>query len=88
MRWIKRKYWITFGQIISSWATPVFVINATFAWYTLVGNSINAENAFIVISMFTVLQESIRGLPDAVTALIETHISLTRISDFLNTEEI
>lgn len=53
--WIKRKYWITLGQILSSWATPVFVINATFAWYTLVGNSINAENAFIVISMFTVL---------------------------------
>lgn len=86
--WIKRKYFVILGQVLTSWATSVLVINATFACYSLVGNSINAENAFIVISMFTVLQASISDLPDAVTALIETHIALNRISHFLNTDEI
>jgi hypothetical protein len=52
------------------------------------GNQITAENAFIVIAMFSVLQNSIKTLPYTVSGLMSIKASLKRINDFLNLEEI
>jgi hypothetical protein len=53
--WLRKKYEVGVGQVVSTWFTPVLVVNATFALFTLLGNEINPENSFVVISLFQVL---------------------------------
>ena len=38
--------------IMSVWLSPVLVINATFAMFILLGNTLDAANAFAMIGLF------------------------------------
>lgn len=57
--------------------------------YVITGNTLTASYAFIVTSFHTVLRISVtKYLPQAITQLAETRVSITRIQNFLLYDEI
>lgn len=55
MNYLNKKMGILNFNIASVWITPILIINVTFALYIFMGNSLTAEKAFTIISVFGVL---------------------------------
>ncbi|XP_063443601.1 multidrug resistance-associated protein 1-like isoform X2 [Mytilus trossulus] len=73
------------------WATTPFMISlCTFGAYVLIdaNNVMSAEKVFVSLSLFNVLQYSLHLLPHVINYFIQTAVSLKRIQDFLNNEEL
>lgn len=85
---ISKSYLYRVLSIFSIWTTPILIINATFGWLTFQGIAITATKAFMVISIFQILREPIRSVPQFITTLIETKVSVDRIYRFLTESEI
>ena len=52
---LKSRFMYNGLSIMSIWISPVLVVNATFAMYILLGNNLNAGDAFAMISLFNIL---------------------------------
>eukprot|EP00794_Sanderia_malayensis_P010896 gene10896-12055_t len=68
--------------------TPFIVSLATFAVYVLIGNELNAEKAFVAISLFNIVQFPMTILPDLVTRIIQVQVSTRRLTKFLLADEL
>jgi hypothetical protein len=49
---LKKRQFLSQLFVFSFWSTPMFVINATFAYYILSGNDLDTKTAFTIISLF------------------------------------
>uniref|UniRef100_A0A673UJY8 Multidrug resistance-associated protein 1-like n=1 Tax=Suricata suricatta TaxID=37032 RepID=A0A673UJY8_SURSU len=69
---------------------PFLVSLATFGIYFLLdeGNILTASNVFTSMSLFNILRLPLFDLPMVISAVVQTKISLGRLEDFLNTEEL
>ncbi|XP_076072715.1 multidrug resistance-associated protein 1-like isoform X2 [Mytilus galloprovincialis] len=73
------------------WATTPFMISlCTFGTYVLMdaNNVMSAEKVFVSLSLFNILQYSLHLLPHVINYFIQTAVSLKRIQNFLNNEEL
>ncbi|CAC5371016.1 ABCC3 [Mytilus coruscus] len=73
------------------WATTPFTISlCTFGAYVFmdVNNVMSAEKVFVSLSLFNILQYSLHLLPHVINYFIQTAVSLKRIQNFLNNEEL
>ncbi len=68
-------------------AVPLLVALATFATYTLLGNSLDVANALTALALFEILRFPLFMLPQVMNNLIEAAISLERVRDFLISQE-
>ena len=68
---------------------PFFVSCSTFAVFAIVSDiPLSPEIVFPALSLFDLLSDPIFAIPALITALIECHVSLTRIVSFLTADEI
>uniref|UniRef100_A0A452UFP5 Multidrug resistance-associated protein 1-like n=1 Tax=Ursus maritimus TaxID=29073 RepID=A0A452UFP5_URSMA len=69
---------------------PFLVSLATFGIYFLLdeGNILTATKVFTSMSLFNILRLPLFDLPMVISAVVQTRISLDRLEDFLNTEEL
>lgn len=69
---------------------PFLVSLATFCIYFLLdeGNILTATKVFTSMSLFNILRLPLFDLPMVISAVVQTRISLGRLEDFLNTEEL
>ncbi|XP_077621781.1 multidrug resistance-associated protein 1-like isoform X1 [Crocuta crocuta] len=69
---------------------PFLVSLATFGIYFLLdeGNILTATKVFTSMSLFNILRLPLFDLPMVISAVVQTRISLGRLEDFLNTEEL
>uniref|UniRef100_G1M734 Canalicular multispecific organic anion transporter 1 n=1 Tax=Ailuropoda melanoleuca TaxID=9646 RepID=G1M734_AILME len=69
---------------------PFLVSLATFGIYFLLdeGNILTATKVFTSMSLFNILRLPLFDLPTVISAVVQTRISLDRLEDFLNTEEL
>lgn len=68
---------------------PLFVSISSFVSYAkLTGKPLTAEIIFPALSLFDMLGEFIYAIPDIITEIIETKVSLNRLQEFLFFEEI
>uniref|UniRef100_A0A8C0Z7B2 ATP binding cassette subfamily C member 6 n=1 Tax=Canis lupus familiaris TaxID=9615 RepID=A0A8C0Z7B2_CANLF len=69
---------------------PFLVSLATFGIYFLLdeGNILTATKVFTSMSLFNILRLPLFDLPVVISAVVQTRISLDRLEDFLNTEEL
>ncbi|XP_047732365.1 multidrug resistance-associated protein 1-like isoform X8 [Prionailurus viverrinus] len=69
---------------------PFLVSLATFGIYFLLdeGNFLTATKVFTSMSLFNILKLPLFDLPMVISAVVQTRISLGRLEDFLNTEEL
>lgn len=71
-----------------SWSVAPFMVSlVTFITYTLMGNDLTAQKAFVSLSLFNLLRFPLAMLPMMITALVEASVSLKRIRNFLLLEE-
>ncbi|XP_030887454.1 multidrug resistance-associated protein 1-like isoform X4 [Leptonychotes weddellii] len=69
---------------------PFLVSLVTFGIYFLLdeGNILTATKVFTSMSLFNILRLPLFDLPMVISAVVQTRISLNRLEDFLNTEEL
>ncbi|XP_077999979.1 multidrug resistance-associated protein 1-like [Glandiceps talaboti] len=70
--------------------TPYMVSLVTFAVYVNLSpdNILNAEKAFVSLSLFNILSVSLTVLPPVINGFIMAHVSLKRLQKFFNHEEL
>ncbi|XP_032175781.1 canalicular multispecific organic anion transporter 2 isoform X3 [Mustela erminea] len=70
--------------------TPVLVTLTTLGVYVSVDpdNVLDAEKAFVSVSLFNILKIPLNMLPQLISSLIQTSVSLKRIQHFLSQDEL
>ncbi|KPM08018.1 ABC transporter sub-family C-like protein 7 [Sarcoptes scabiei] len=69
--------------------SPFLVAAITFTLYVcLTGESLTAEKAFVSIALFNLLRIALALIPNMISSVILTIVSVKRIGDFLNQSEI
>ncbi|NXJ08863.1 MRP3 protein, partial [Odontophorus gujanensis] len=71
-------------------SSPFLVALTTFAVYVLVDekNTLDAEKAFVSLSLFNILKFPLTMLPQVISSLAQTSVSLKRIQQFLSHDEL
>ncbi|XP_074036470.1 multidrug resistance-associated protein 1-like [Leptinotarsa decemlineata] len=73
------------------WSCAPFLVSlVTFATYVLVdeNNVLDANKAFVSISLFNIIRFPLNMLPMTISNLIQTWVSVKRINKFMNAEEL
>ncbi|XP_051056069.1 ATP-binding cassette sub-family C member 3 [Phodopus roborovskii] len=70
--------------------TPFLVTVITLGVYVIVdeNNVLDAEKAFVSLSLFNILKIPLNMLPQLISGLTQASVSLKRIQDFLNQDEL
>ncbi|CAD6235855.1 unnamed protein product [Miscanthus lutarioriparius] len=88
MNWIK-KYVYTSSMLISVFfGAPAFVAMITFGTCMLLGIPLETGKVLSALATFRQLQGPIHSLPDTISSVIQTKVSLDRICSFLCLEEL
>lgn len=83
------KYVYTSAMItFAFWGAPTFVAVVTFGACMLMGIPLESGKVLSALATFRVLQEPIYNLPDTISMVIQTKVSLDRISSFLSLEDL
>ncbi|XP_067673483.1 multidrug resistance-associated protein 1-like isoform X3 [Haliotis asinina] len=80
-------------QAVSSftWTTAPFMVSlTTFAVYVMSdsNNVLDAEKAFVALSLFNILRFPLSMLPQVITNFVQASVSLKRLQNFLQLEEL
>ncbi|KAI8552989.1 hypothetical protein RHMOL_Rhmol06G0310300 [Rhododendron molle] len=88
MGWLKR-----FGYTFSLttflfWGAPTFVAVVTFGTCMLLGIPLESGKILSALATFTILQQPIYNLPDTISMIAQTKVSLDRIASFLRLDDL
>ncbi|XP_062036339.1 multidrug resistance-associated protein 1-like [Lepus europaeus] len=86
----KSSRYLAVFSMLTLTCVPFLVSLATFGIYFLLDeeNILTATKVFTSISLFNILRIPLFDLPVIISAVVQTRISLGRLEDFLNSEEI
>lgn len=76
---------------IMAWTSaPFMVALTTFAVYVTVdeNNILDAQKAFVSLALFNILRFPLNMLPQVISSMVQTSVSLKRIQDFLSHDEL
>ncbi|EMS55420.1 ABC transporter C family member 3 [Triticum urartu] len=85
--WLKKYLYTWTAATFVFWGAPTFVAVATFGACMLLGIPLESGKVLSALATFRVLQEPIYNLPDTISMMIQTKVSLDRIASFLCLEE-
>ncbi|XP_066291268.1 multidrug resistance-associated protein 1-like isoform X4 [Branchiostoma lanceolatum] len=74
-----------------TWVCAPFLVSlTTFAVYVLVDerNILDAEKAFVALSLFNILRFPLNMLPNLITSMVQARVSLQRLENFLGHDEL
>uniref|UniRef100_A0A0D9UXD6 ABC transporter C family member 13 n=1 Tax=Leersia perrieri TaxID=77586 RepID=A0A0D9UXD6_9ORYZ len=86
--WLKKYLYTSTIVTFVFWGAPTFVAVVTFIACMLMGIPLESGKVLSALATFRVLQEPIYNLPDTISMLIQTKVSLDRIASFLCLEEL
>ncbi|CAK79181.1 unnamed protein product (macronuclear) [Paramecium tetraurelia] len=75
-------------NVFMGWLSPQMILSLTFGLYVLLGNELVPSKTFPIIGLLSILAASLQLLPISLNDLLETKLSLIRIQDFLNSDEL
>ncbi|KAI9398561.1 hypothetical protein POPTR_003G197101v4 [Populus trichocarpa] len=87
-RWLKKYFYNSVVITVVFWATPTVVAVATFGTCMLMGIPLESGKVLSALATFEILQSPIYNLPDTVSMLIQTKVSLDRIASFLCLDDL
>jgi ABC-type bacteriocin/lantibiotic exporter with double-glycine peptidase domain len=70
------------------WMTPVFVSTVTFGAYILLGHQLSPAIVFTSLAAFRIVQDPVRVVPELLAIIIQVQVSLGRLSQFLQDNEL
>ncbi|XP_057869707.2 ABC transporter C family member 10 [Cryptomeria japonica] len=70
------------------WSSPILVSTATFATCYFLKIPLTPRNVFTFIATLRLVQEPIRVIPDVIAVIIPANVSLGRVINFLESDEL
>ncbi|ESW18595.1 hypothetical protein PHAVU_006G053900 [Phaseolus vulgaris] len=86
--WLKKVMYSLAMIIFVFWCAPAFVSVVTFGTSILGGIPLESGKILSTLATFQILQEPIYNLPETISMMAQTKVSLDRIASFLRLDEI
>nr|QIT08315.1 putative ABC transporter C family member 3-like protein [Siraitia grosvenorii] len=86
--WLKKFLYTLSVTTFVFWGAPTFVSVATFGTCMLVGIPLESGKVLSALATFRILQEPIYNLPDTISMVVQTKVSLDRIVSFLRLDDL
>lgn len=87
-KWLKSLLCTTTSIVSILWVAPSFIAAVTFATCILLGVPLESGKILSAIATFKILQQPIYNLPDTVSMIAQTKVSLDRITKYLNLSDL
>ncbi|KAL2473106.1 ABC transporter C family member 3 [Forsythia ovata] len=86
--WLRKYLYTKAMSTLVFWGAPTFVSVVTFGACLLMGIPLESGKILSALATFRILQESIYNLPDTISMLVQTKVSLDRIASFLSLDDM
>ncbi|GLT57463.1 hypothetical protein SLA2020_304330 [Shorea laevis] len=86
--WLKKFVYTSAMTSFVFWVAPTFVSVATFGSCMLLGIPLESGKILSALATFRILQEPIYSLPDTISMIVQTKVSLGRIASFLRLDDL
>ncbi|KAK7299953.1 hypothetical protein RJT34_10784 [Clitoria ternatea] len=86
--WLKKFVYTAAMTTFVFWGAPTFVSVVTFVTCMLIGIPLESGKILSALATFRNLQEPIYNLPDTISMIVQTKVSLDRISSFLRLDDL
>ncbi|KAF2285674.1 hypothetical protein GH714_007042 [Hevea brasiliensis] len=86
--WLKKYFYTSAITNFVFWVAPTFVSVATFGACMLMGIRLESGKILSALATFGILQVPIYNLPDTISMIVQTKVSLDRIASFLCLEDL
>ncbi|XAR56775.1 Xenobiotic-transporting ATPase [Bertholletia excelsa] len=86
--WLRKFMYTSAMTTFVFWGAPTFVSVITFGACMLMGIPLESGKILSALATFRILQEPIYNLPDTISMIVQTKVSLDRISSFLCLEDL
>ncbi|XP_042506587.1 ABC transporter C family member 3-like [Macadamia integrifolia] len=88
VRWIKKLLYTIAMTSFVFLSAPMFVSMVTFGFCVFMGIPLESGNVLSSLATFDILQEPIYNLPDLISMVVQTKVSLCRITSFLCLDDL
>lgn len=86
--WLKKYVYTAAMTSFLFWVAPTFVSVVTFGACLLMGIPLESGKILSALATFRILQEPIYNLPDTISMIVQTKVSLDRIANFLSLDDL
>ncbi|KAK4439717.1 ABC transporter C family member 3 [Sesamum alatum] len=86
--WLKKYLYTLAVSTFVFWGAPTFVSVVTFGACMLMGIPLESGKILSALATFRILQEPIYNLPDTISMIVQTKVSLDRIASFLSLDDL
>ncbi|KAJ9672330.1 hypothetical protein PVL29_025803 [Vitis rotundifolia] len=86
--WLKKYVYTLAMTTFVFWVSPIFVSVVTFGTAMLMGIPLESGKILSSLATFRILQEPIYNLPDTISMIAQTKVSLDRIASFLRLDDL
>ncbi|XP_031253310.1 ABC transporter C family member 3-like isoform X1 [Pistacia vera] len=86
--WLKKHLYCTAMASFIFWSAPSFLSVVTFGACMILGIPLSSGKILSAIATFRILQVPIYALPDTISMIIQTKVSLDRISSFIRMDDL
>ncbi|XP_056698801.1 ABC transporter C family member 3-like isoform X2 [Spinacia oleracea] len=86
--WLKKFLYTSAATTFVFWGAPTFVSVITFGTCIIMGIPLESGKILTALATFRILQEPIYNLPDTISMIIQTKVSLDRIASFLCLDDL
>ncbi|KAI5053888.1 hypothetical protein GOP47_0031219, partial [Adiantum capillus-veneris] len=87
-KWLSRFHYTQAASLGLFWGAPLLVAIVTFGSCVILGVPLTTGRVLTALATLRIMQDPIRNLPDLVSMLTQTKVSLDRIRVFLNEQDI
>ncbi|KAI9102358.1 hypothetical protein K1719_023560 [Acacia pycnantha] len=87
-RWLRKYVYTTAITTFVLWGAPAFVSVVTFCTCILIGTPLESGKILSAIATFRMLQEPVYRLPETISMIAQTKVSLDRIASFLRLDDM
>ncbi|CAA0815376.1 ABC transporter C family member 3 [Striga hermonthica] len=88
MGWLRKYVYTSVIVTFIAWGAPTFVSVVTFVACMLMGIPLESGKILSALATFRILQEPIYALPDVISVMVQTNVSLDRIATFLSLDDL
>ncbi|XP_060187166.1 ABC transporter C family member 3-like isoform X2 [Lycium barbarum] len=86
--WLKKYVYTSAMTTFVFWVSPTFISVTTFGAAMLMGIPLESGKILSALATFRILQEPIYSLPDTISMIAQTKVSLDRIASFLSLDDL